>query len=85
MPPDLFNIYSEVILRTIIDIEGIKVGGRNLNNLSYDTKSDDDTVLIADSEEGLQTLLSTVTEESETMGLELNAKETEESYLQYHL
>ena len=73
LSPDLFNIYSEIILRTISDIEGVKVGGRNVNNLRYA----DDTVLIADSEQGLQNLLSAVADESEAMGLQLNAKKTE--------
>jgi len=73
MSPDLFNIYSEVILRTISDMEGVIIGGRNINNLRYA----DDTVLIADSEEGLQALISAVTEKSEAMGLQLNARKTE--------
>ena len=42
--PDLFNIYSEMILRNIEQHEGVKVGGHNINNLRYA----DDTVLIAD-------------------------------------
>ena len=71
--PDLFNLYSEIILRNIENHEGIGVGGHNINNLRYA----DDTVLIADSEEKLQTILTTVTEESEKLGLQLNAKKTE--------
>ena len=71
--PDLFNIYSEFILRNIDEHEGIKVGGQNMNNLRYA----DDTVLIADSEEKLQKILTTVTIESENKGLQLNAKKTE--------
>lgn len=71
--PDLFNIYSEKILRNIENHEGISVGGHNINNLRYA----DDTVLIADSEEKLQKILTTVTDESEKKGLQLNAKKTE--------
>ena len=71
--PDLFNIYSEMILRNIEQHEGVKVGGHNINNLRYA----DDTVLIADSEEKLQNILSTVTIESENKELQLNAKKTE--------
>ena len=71
--PDLFNIYSEMILRNIENLEGVHVGGHNINNLRYA----DDTVLIADSEDKLQRILSTAAEESERKGLQLNAKKTE--------
>ena len=73
LSPDLFNIYSEMILRGIENLEGINVGGHNINNLRYA----DDTVLIADSEDKLQEILTTVAEESEKKGLQLNAKKTE--------
>ena len=71
--PDLFNIYSEMILRGIENLGGINVGGHIINNLRYA----DDTVLIADSEDKLQEILTTVAEESEKKGLQLNAKKTE--------
>ena len=71
--PDLFNIYSEMILRNIENQEGVNVGGHNINNLRYA----DDTVLIAESEDKLQRILTTVAEESEKKGLQLNAKKTE--------
>ena len=71
--PDLFNTYSEIILRNIKHHEGVIVGGNNINNLRYA----DDTVLIADSEEKLQNILTTVTVENENKGLQLNAKRTE--------
>ena len=45
--PDVFNIYSEMILRSIKHHEGVRVGGNNIKNLRYAH----DTVLIADSEE----------------------------------
>ena len=67
--PDLFNIYSEFILRNIEEHEGIKVGGQNMNNLRYA----DDTVLIADSEKKSPKILTTVTIESENIGLQLSA------------
>ena len=73
MSPDLFNLYSEMILRNLEDIPGLKVNGENLNNLRHA----DDTVLMAQSEEQLQTLLNTVVLESEKMGLSLNVKKTE--------
>ena len=51
---------------------GIKIGGRNLNNLRYA----DDTTLMAESEEELKILLMKVKEESETVGLKLNTQKT---------
>ena len=52
---------------------GIKIAGRNINNLTYA----DDTTLLADSEEELNSLLLTVKEESEKSGLKLNIQKTE--------
>ena len=49
---------------------GIKIGGRNINNLRYA----DDTTLMAESEEELKNLLMKVKEESEKAGLKLNIK-----------
>ena len=49
---------------------GIKIGGRNINNLRYA----DDTTLMAESEEELKSLLMRVKEESERAGLKLNIK-----------
>ena len=51
---------------------GIKIAGRNINNLRYA----DDTTLRAESEEELKSLLMTVKEESEKVGLKLNIQET---------
>ena len=50
---------------------GIKIGGRNINNLRYA----DDTTLMAESEEELKSLLMKVKEESEKVGLKLNRKQ----------
>ena len=51
---------------------GIKIAGRNINNLRYA----DNTTLMAESEEELKSLLMKVTEESETVGLKLNIQKT---------
>ena len=51
---------------------GIKIAGRNINNLRYA----DDTTLMAESEEELETLLMKVKEESEKFGLKLNIQKT---------
>ena len=51
---------------------GIKIAGRNLNNLRYA----DDTTLMADSEEELKSLLMKMKEESEKVGLKLNIQKT---------
>ena len=66
--PCLFNLYAEYIIRNGLDEEqaGIKIAGRNINNLRYA----DNTILMAESEEGLKSLLMKVKEESEKVGLE---------------
>ena len=51
---------------------GIKIAGRNINNLTYA----DDTTLLAESEEQLKSLLMKVKEESEKVGLKLNIQKT---------
>ena len=51
---------------------GIKIAGRNINNLIYA----DDTTFMAESEEGLKSLLMKVKEESEKIGLKLNIQKT---------
>ena len=51
---------------------GIKIAGRNINNLRYT----DDTILMAESEEELKSLLMKVKEESERIGLKLNIQKT---------
>ena len=73
LSPDLFNLYSETILREIEDLNGFIISGHNVTNLRYA----DDTMLIADSEEKIQALPDRVTVESEKMGLTLNQKKTE--------
>ena len=71
MLPWLFNFYAEYIKRNAGLEEaqaGIKIEGRNINNLRYG----DNTTLMAESEEELKSLLMKVKEESETFGLKLN-------------
>ena len=73
LSPCLFNFYAEYIMRNAGLEEtraGIKIAGRNLNNLSYA----DDTTLRAESEEELKSLLMKVKEESEKVGLKLIQK-----------
>ena len=74
LSPCLFNLYAEYIMRNAELDEaqtGIKVVGRNINNLRYA----DNTTLIAESEE-LKSLLMKVKEESEKVGLKLNIQKT---------
>ena len=74
MSPCLFNFYAEYIMRNTGLEEtqaGIKIAGRNINNLRYA----DDTTLIAESEE-LKSFLVKVKEENETAGLKLNIQKT---------
>ena len=71
LSPWLFNLHAEHITRNAELKEaqaGIKIAGRNINNLRYA----DDTTLMAESEEELKSLLMKVKEESEKVGLKLN-------------
>ena len=71
MSPCLFNLYAEYIRRNAGLEEaqaGIRIAGRNISNLRYA----DDTTLMAESEEELESLLMKVKEESENVGLKLN-------------
>ena len=75
MSPYLFNLYIEHIMRNAGLDEaqaGIKIAGRNINNLRYAY----DTTLTAESEEELKNLLMKVKEESEKVGLTLNIQKT---------
>ena len=75
MSPCLFNLYAEYIMRNTGLEEtqaGIKIDRRNINNLRYA----DDTILMAESEEELKSLLMNVKEESEKVGLKLNIQKT---------
>ena len=71
----LFNLYAEYIMRNAGLEEaqaGIKIAGRNIDNLRYA----DDTTLMAESEEELKSLLMKVKEDSENVGLKLNIQKT---------
>ena len=73
MSPCLFNFYAEYIMRNTGLHEaqgGIKIAGRNINNLRYAN----DATLMAESGEKLKSLLMNVKEENETIGLKLNLK-----------
>ena len=75
LSPCLFNLYAEYIMRNAGLDEaqpGIKIAGRNINNLRYA----DNTTLMAESEEALNSLLMKVKEESEKTGLKLNIQKT---------
>ena len=75
LSPCLFNLYAEYIMRNpgLEEAQaGIRVAGRNINNLRYA----DDTTLMAESEEEPKSLLMKVKEESEKVGLNLNIQIT---------
>ena len=75
LSPCFFNLRAECILGNVGLDEaqaGIKIVGRNINNLTYA----DDTTLTAESEEELKSLLMKVKEESERIGLKLNIQKT---------
>ena len=70
--PGLFNLYAEYIMWNPEAEAGIKIIGRNINNLIYA----DDTTLMAESKEEPKSLLIKVKEESEKVGLKLNIQTT---------
>ena len=79
LSPCLFNLYAEYIMRNAGLEEtqaGIKIAGRNINNLRYT----DDITLMAESEEELKSLLMKVSE-SEKPGLKLNIKKLRSQHL----
>ena len=75
LSPCLFNLYAEYIMQnTGLDEAqaGIKIAGRNINNLSHTNN----TILMAESKEELNNLLMKVNEESEKADLKLNIQKT---------
>ena len=75
LSPYLFDFYVEYIMRNAGLEEaqaGIKIAGRNINNLRYA----DEITLMAESEEELKSLLMKVKEESENVGIKLNIQKT---------
>ena len=76
----LFNLYAEYITRNdgLEEAQaGIKSAGENINNLRYA----DDTTFMAESEDGLKSLLMKVKEESEKVGSKLNIQKTKIMHL----
>ena len=83
MSPCLFNLYEEYIIRNtgLEDAQaGIKIAGRNINNLRYA----DDTTLMAKSEEELKSHLVKLKEESDKVGLKLNIQKTNHGIQSHH-
>ena len=72
LSPELFSLYTEMIMGKINNIDGIKLGGLNVNNIRYA----DDIAIVADSERRLQNLIGVIAEESRKFGLEINKRKT---------
>ena len=78
LSPCLFYLYAEYIMKNArLDgaQAGIKISGRNINNLT-NLRYADDTTLVAESEEELKSLLMKVKEENEKVGLKFNIQKT---------
>ena len=83
LSPCLFNLHAEYIMRNAGLDEaqgGIKIAGRNINNLRWA----DDTTLMAESEEELKNLLTKVKEESEKASLKLNIQRNKDCGIWSH-
>ena len=72
LSPNLFNLYTEKIFREVEDMQGVNIGGVNINNLRYA----DDTVLLAEGPMFLQALLTAVNEKGKPYGMEMNIIKT---------
>lgn len=74
LSPLLFNLYSEKVFQNALENleDGIKVNGKIINNIRYA----DDTVIIANSPEGLQRLMDAITREGDALGLRINTDKT---------
>lgn len=74
MSPMLFNVYSEAVFEGALKYrhEGVKIGGEVINNIRYA----DDTAIMAESLEDLQTLLNAVNNACKEKGLSVNTKKT---------
>ena len=68
LSPDLFSLYPQVIMDEMVDMEGVNMGGLNINNIRYA----DDTVLIADTADKLQRLVDKVDVGCNRVGLKIN-------------
>ena len=83
LSPCLFKFYAEYIMRKVGLDEtqaGIRIPGRNINNLKYAG----DTTLMTESEKELKSLLMKVIQENETVGLKLNIQKTDHGIWSHH-
>ena len=72
LSPALSSLYTEMVMRKIGHMDGLRIGGLNVNNIRHA----DDTAIVADSEEQLQNLITVIADESRKFGLEINKKKT---------
>ena len=72
LSPSLFNLYTEKIFREIEEMNGVNVGGVNVNNLRYA----DDTVLLAENNTDLQELVTAINNKGKRYGMEINITKT---------
>ena len=68
LSPELFSLYTEMIMRKINRMDGVRIGGVNVSNIRYA----DDTVIVADSEEQLRNLITVIADESRKFSLEID-------------
>ena len=73
LSPHLFNLYTEKIVREVEDMQGVNIGGVNINNL----RCADDTVLLAEGPMFLQAILTAINEKGKPYGMEMNIIKTE--------
>ena len=72
LSPSLFNLYTEKIFREVEEMNGVIIGGVNINNLRYA----DDTVLLAENNTDLQELVTAINDKGKRYGMEMNITKT---------
>ena len=72
LSPELFSLYTEMIMRKVNLMDGVKIGRPNVNSIRYA----DDTAIVAGSEEQLQHLINVIADASRKFGLEINKRKT---------
>ena len=73
LSPDLFSLYTQLMMNELAELDGIKIGGQSVNTIRYAK----DMVLLEDTGEKLQRLMGVLKEQCRMKGLKINYSKTE--------